>query len=193
MPVVTLDAHEAAIIEQAMMSAQKQAQGQRAIPPGAGMAHALAPAKQVPAKQALLTPPAAAAGPPLTVNFLCLPSGNTRHYLRQLEELNDVWSQPHNPLSLYASGRRPPKPGEVLVDIKVDVSKMYSNFSRAFVIETIDTFLFSRVLSHVPNTIEHKRARRVRDIIMPLMIFLLEHIIFYITHPPTPHPCAARV
>jgi len=70
---------------------------------------------------------------------------------------------------------------------------MYSNFSRAFVIETIDTFLFSRVLSHVPNTIEHKRARRVRDIIMPLMIFLLEHIIFYITHPPTPHPCAARV
>jgi hypothetical protein len=36
------------------------------------------------------------------------------------------------------------------------------------------------VLSHAPNTIEHKRDKRLRDIIMPLMIFLLEHIVIYI-------------
>ena len=105
---------------------------------------------------------------------------NTRHYLKQLEELNDVRALAYDPLSQYPSGRRPPKPGEVLVDIKADVSKMYPNFSRAYVIEIIDTFLFSRVLSQGPNTIEHKHAKRVRDIIMPLMIFLLEHIIIYI-------------
>ena len=74
----------------------------------------------------------------------------------------------------------PSSPCEVLVDIKADVSKMCSNFSRFFVIETIDAFLFARVLSHLPNSLEHKRARRIRDIIMDLMIFLLEHIIIYI-------------
>jgi hypothetical protein len=105
---------------------------------------------------------------------------NTRHYLRQIGELNDIWSQPFNPLLSYASGRRPPKAGEVLLDFKADVNKMYANFSRDFVIETIDSFLFSRVLSHGPNTTEHKRAKRMRDIIMPLMIFLLEHIVIYI-------------
>jgi hypothetical protein len=105
---------------------------------------------------------------------------NTRHYLRQIEELNGIWSQPFNPLLSYASGRRPSKAGEVLLDFKADVSKMYANFSRDFVIETIDSFLFSRVLSHAPNTTEHKRAKRMRDIIMPLMIFLLEHIVIYI-------------
>ena len=57
---------------------------------------------------------------------------------------------------------------------------MYSNFSRSFVIETIDFFLSSRVLALTPNTIEHQQARRVRDTIMPLMIFLLEHIFIYI-------------
>ena len=57
---------------------------------------------------------------------------------------------------------------------------MYSNFSRAFVIETIDIFLSSLVLALTPNTIEHLQARRVRDTIMPLMIFLLEHIFIYI-------------
>jgi hypothetical protein len=105
---------------------------------------------------------------------------NTRHYLRQIEELNGIWSQPFNPLLSYASGRRPSKAGEVLLDFKADVSKMYANFSRDFVIETIDSFLFSRVLSHAPNTTEHKRAKRMRDIIMPVMIFLLEHIVIYI-------------
>ena len=57
---------------------------------------------------------------------------------------------------------------------------MYSNFSRFFAIETIGAFLFARVLSHLPNSLEHKRAKRRRDIIMPLTIFLLEHIVIYI-------------
>jgi hypothetical protein len=76
---------------------------------------------------------------------------NTRHYLKHLEELNDIWSEPYNPLDSYASGRRPPKPGEVLLDLKADVSKMYSNFSRSFVIETIDVFLSLRVLALAPR------------------------------------------
>jgi len=105
---------------------------------------------------------------------------NTRHYLRQIEELNEVWSKPFSQLLPYPSGRRPPKDGEVLLDFKADVSKMYSNFSVSFVIETIDSFLFERVLSHVPNTPEHKRTNRMRDIIMTLMIFLLEHMVIYI-------------
>jgi hypothetical protein len=105
---------------------------------------------------------------------------NTRHYLRQIEELNEVWSKPFSQLLPYPSGRRPPKDGEVLLDFKADVSKMYANFSVSFVIETVDSFLSERVLSHVPNTLEHKRSKRMRDIIMPLMIFLLEHIVIYI-------------
>jgi hypothetical protein len=105
---------------------------------------------------------------------------NTRHYLRQIGELNEIWSKPFSQSLSYPSGRRPPKVGEVLLDFKADVSKMYANFHLPFVIETIDSFLFERVLSHVPNTLEHKRAKRMRDIIMPLMIFLLEHIVIYI-------------
>jgi hypothetical protein len=62
----------------------------------------------------------------------------------------------------------------------VYVSKMYENFSVPFVVETVDSFLSKRVLSHAPNSLEHKRAKRMRDIIMPLMIFLLEHIVIYI-------------
>jgi hypothetical protein len=68
----------------------------------------------------------------------------------------------------------------VFLDFKADVSKMYANFSVSFVIVTVDSFLSERVLSHVPNTLEHKRAKRMRDIIMPLMIFLLEHIVICI-------------
>ena len=80
-PVVTVDAHEAALIEQAMMSAQRrlpaqgqapaeaQAQAQRAPPPGAGMAHAQPAA----ARPALQSPPAAA-GPALTVNLVVEPA-----------------------------------------------------------------------------------------------------------------------
>ena len=41
---------------------------------------------------------------------------NTRHYLKQLEELNDVRALAYDPLSQYPSGRRPPKPGDVLVE-----------------------------------------------------------------------------
>jgi len=70
-----------------------------------------------------------------------------------------------------------PKPGEVP---KADVSKMYSNFFRFFVVETIDVFLFECVLCEMPDSLAHKWARRLRDIIMPLMIFLLEHIIISI-------------
>ena len=91
-----------------------------------------------------------------------------------------MWSQPFNPLLSYASGCRPPKAAEVLPGFKADVSKMYVNFPRNFVIETIDSFHFSRVLSHAPNTNEHTRAKRMRDIIMPVMIFFLEHIVIYI-------------
>jgi hypothetical protein len=105
---------------------------------------------------------------------------NTRHYLKHLEDLNAIWAQPYDHSQSYVSGRRPPKTGEVLFDSKADVSKMYSNISRFLVIEAIDAFLFARVLSHLPDSLEHKRAKRIRDIIMPLMIFLLEHIIIYI-------------
>ena len=68
----------------------------------------------------------------------------------------------------------------MLLGFKADVSKMYANFPRNSVIETIDSFHFSRVLSHAPNTNEHKRAEQMRDIIMPVMIFFLEHIVIYI-------------
>jgi hypothetical protein len=67
---------------------------------------------------------------------------NNRHYFRQIEELNDIRSQPFDPLLSYASGCRPPKAGEVILDLKEDVSKMYANFSRNFVIDTIDSFSF---------------------------------------------------
>ena len=74
-----------------------------------------------------------------------------------------------------------PAPCEVLVDIKADVSKMCSNFSRFFVIETLTPFCL-RASFHIclRNSLEQKRAKHIRDFIMPLMKFLLEHIMIYI-------------
>jgi hypothetical protein len=36
-----------------------------------------------------------------------------------------------------------------------------SDFFRILVVETINIFLLKRVLSNVPNSLEHKRAKRI--------------------------------
>lgn len=48
------------------------------------------------------------------------------------------------------------------------------------IFETIDIFLFDRTLAYALDSLEHKRTKRQRDIVIPLMIFLWQHIIIYI-------------
>ena len=63
----------------------------------------------------------------------------------------------------------------VLISIATDVKKMYPSITPALIVATIDTHLLSLINSHPQDSEDQKAAKNFREMMIPLIIFLLEH------------------
>ena len=69
----------------------------------------------------------------------------------------------------------------VLISIAADIKKtVYPCITPALIVATIDTHLLSLINSHPQDSEDHKAAKTFREMMIPLIIFLLEHAFIYI-------------
>jgi hypothetical protein len=67
------------------------------------------------------------------------------------------------------------KKNTVLISIAADIKKIYPSITPALIVATIDTHLLSLIASHPQDSEDQKAAKNFREMMIPLIIFLLEH------------------
>jgi hypothetical protein len=68
----------------------------------------------------------------------------------------------------------------VLISIAADIKKMYPSITPALIVETIDTHLLCLINSYPQDSENQKAAKNLREMMIPLIIFVLEHAFIYI-------------
>ena len=68
----------------------------------------------------------------------------------------------------------------VLISIAADIKKMYPSITPALIVKTIDVHLLKLISSYPQDSENHKAAKNLREMMIPLIIFLLEHALIYI-------------
>ena len=94
---------------------------------------------------------------------------DSRVFVEQIEEIGKKWQE--------EADRKERQDEEVLL-ATFDISAMYPSLKIGYIIEEIDTILVERVESM--SGVEKAKAGKLREVIIPLLIFLLEHQFVYV-------------
>ena len=95
---------------------------------------------------------------------------DSRVFVREIERINEQWRQEN------ARGEK----WEDSVDVETwDIAAMYPSLKIAYIVKEIDTSLCERIQQKQGE--DKEKARALREIVMPLLIFMLEHQFVYVT------------
>jgi len=95
---------------------------------------------------------------------------DSRILVEELEKINERWEEEY---------RKNEKQGEEIMIASWDIAAMYPSLKLEYVVREVDTLLVERI-GQKPQGAKRDAAKRLRKVIMPLLIIMLQHQFVYV-------------